>query len=114
MKEGRVTGVIDFERIRKAPRIADVCYFLAGTLKDQVKQTGDEKFERIHAFMGGYQSEGTLTQEEKELMPFLVIIFLLQYTFFYNQKGYSHLVSAYIPFINRLVNSSDYQLAFQM
>jgi Ser/Thr protein kinase RdoA (MazF antagonist) len=114
MKEGRVTGVIDFERIRKAPRIADVCYFLAGTLKDQVKQTGDEQFERIHAFMGGYQSEGTLTQEEKELMPFLVIIFLLQYTFFYNQKGYSHLVSAYIPFINRLVNSSDYQLAFQM
>jgi Ser/Thr protein kinase RdoA (MazF antagonist) len=114
MKEERVTGIIDFERIRKAPRIADVCYFLAGMLKDQVKQGEDEQVECIHAFMGGYQSDGALTQEEKELMPFLVIIFLLQYTFFYNQKGYSHVVSAYIPFINRLVNSGDYQRAFQM
>ncbi|MGM0753284.1 MAG: phosphotransferase enzyme family protein [Bacillota bacterium] len=114
MKEGRVTGVIDFERIRKAPRIADVCYFLAGMLKDQVKQREDEQFESIHAFMEGYQSDGTLTQEEKGLMPFLVIIFLLQYTFYYNQKGYSHVVSTYIPFINRLVKSGVYERAFQM
>ncbi|MGM0852066.1 MAG: phosphotransferase enzyme family protein [Bacillota bacterium] len=114
MNEERVTGVIDFDRIRKAPRIADVCYFLAGMLKDQVKQGEDEQVECIHAFMGGYQSDGTLTQEEKDLMPFLVIIFLLQYTFFYNQKGYSHVVSTYIPFINKLVNSGVYEQAFQM
>lgn len=114
VKEERVTGIIDFERIRKAPRIADVCYFLAGMLKDKVKQGEDEQIECIHAFMEGYQSDGTLTQEEKELMPFLVIIFLLQYTFFYNQKGYSHVVSTYIPFINRLVNSGDYERVFQM
>lgn len=114
MKGERVTGIIDFERIRKSPRIADVCYFLAGMLKDQVKHGEDEQVECIQAFMGGYQSYGTLTQEEKELMPFLVIIFLLQYTFFYNQKGYSHVVSTYIPFISRLVNSGVYELAFQM
>lgn len=114
MHEETVTGVIDFERIRKAPRIADVCYFLAGMLKDQFKQREDEQFECIHAFMVGYQADGTLTQEEKELMPFLVIIILLQYTFFYNQKGYSHVVSAYIPFINRLVNSGVYERVFQM
>ncbi|MGM0841268.1 MAG: phosphotransferase enzyme family protein [Bacillota bacterium] len=114
VKEERVTGIIDFERIRKASRIADVCYFLAGMLKDKVKQGEGEQIECIHAFMEGYQSDGTLTQEEKELMPFLVIIFLLQYTFFYNQKGYSHVASTYIPFINRLVNSGDYERVFQM
>lgn len=114
IKEERVTGLIDFERIRKAPRITDVCYFLAGMLKDQVLQGEGGQVECIHAFMGGYQSDGTLTQEEKELMPFLVIIFLLQYTFFYDQKGYSQVVSTYIPFINRLVNSGDYERAFQL
>jgi Ser/Thr protein kinase RdoA (MazF antagonist) len=116
MKEERVTGVIDFERIRKAPRIADIGYFIAGMLKDQVMEgeDEDEHAECIHAFMEAYQSEGPLTQEEKELMPFLVIIFLLQYTFFYNQRGYSHAVSTYISFINRLVNSGVYEQAFQM
>jgi Ser/Thr protein kinase RdoA (MazF antagonist) len=114
IKEERVTGIIDFERLRKAPRIADIGYFIAGILKDLVQQDKEEHFECIHAFLVGYHFDASLTQDEKRLLPFLVIIFLLQYTFYYNQKGYSHIVSTLIPFINRLVDNGDYERAFQI
>ncbi len=112
VKEGVVNGIIDFERIRMAPRVADIGYFLAGMLKDRSKKDREDSMNYIRVFLRGYDQLSTLTLEEKGLLPLLLVIFLLQYVFFYHQSGYSDIGSAYIPFINELVQSIEYDRAF--
>ncbi|NMH69630.1 phosphotransferase [Bacillus sp. RO3] len=114
MKSEKVTGMIDFERIRKAPRIADVGYFLSGVLKDLLQEGDGEYATYIRAFLKGYDSMGVLAPREKKLLPFLVIIFLLNYTFYYHQKGYSDVVSVYIPFIDHLFYMNEFDEVFQI
>lgn len=114
IKEEVVTGIIDFERIRMAPRIADIGYFIAGMLKDMVKVDREVTFDYINVFLRGYDQRGALADEEKEVLSLLVLIFLLQYTFYYDQRGYSEIVSSFIPFIDDLAVSKKYDQAFKI
>ncbi|TMU88244.1 hypothetical protein FGG79_09135 [Bacillus sp. BHET2] len=114
VKEGVVSGIIDFERIRVAPRVADIGYFLTGMLKDRIKKNREDSINYIGSFLRGYDQLSTLTSEEKELLPLLIVTFLLQYVFFYHQCGYSEVGSTYISFINELVQSSEYDHAFHV
>ncbi|BCB02865.1 phosphotransferase enzyme family protein [Bacillus sp. KH172YL63] len=85
MKGGRVTGLIDFERVRKAPRIADIGYFLAGRLKEGNVPASSGS---VAAFLKGYEGAGAaLTPEERRLLPYVILTFLLQYTLFYYDRG---------------------------
>ncbi|KPL61582.1 phosphotransferase enzyme family protein [Rossellomorea vietnamensis] len=113
MQGGKVSGIIDFERIRSAPRIADIGYFLAGMLKGIPAEKKDHSIEWIMAFMKGYESHDFLTSGEKRMLPSIVTLFLLQYAFFYFQQGYSEVGSSCLDFIEELIESAHFHGVFQ-
>ncbi|PFA69468.1 hypothetical protein CN378_03560 [Bacillus sp. AFS015802] len=113
MKEEEVVGIIDFERMRIAPRVADIGYFLAGMLKNKIKEDREHSFRCINGFLRGYERSGPLSSEEKQLLPSMVLIFLLQYAFHHLQNGDSEVGSACLPFIDELIDSADFDRVFQ-
>jgi Ser/Thr protein kinase RdoA (MazF antagonist) len=113
IKEGEVSGIIDFERIRTAPRITDIGYFLAGILKVVPEGRRDHSIKWIKSFMKGYERYGHLSFEEQRLLPAVVNLFLLQHAFLFFHHGYSEAASACIFFIDDLTESSHFQLIFQ-
>lgn len=113
MQGGEVSGIIDFERIRTAPRITDIGYFLAGMLKMVPEEKKDHSINWILAFMKGYESQDPLTAGEKRIVPSLVILFLLQYAFFYFQQGHPEAGSSCMDFIEKLIGSVHFHGVFQ-
>jgi Ser/Thr protein kinase RdoA (MazF antagonist) len=113
MKGEKVSGIIDFERIRTAPRITDIGYFLAGMFKTVPEESRAQSIKYIRAFMEGYERNSPLTSGEKRLLPEVVILFLLQYAFLYVQQGFSEVGSAWMHFIDGLIESSHFQRVFQ-
>ncbi|MGG3914822.1 phosphotransferase enzyme family protein [Rossellomorea vietnamensis] len=113
MKGGVVSGIIDFERIRKAPRITDIGYFLAGMLKAVPEEKKDDSLKWILAFMKGYERRDPLTAVERRILPSVVILFLLQYAFFTYHQGYSEAGSSCMDFTEGLFASADFHGVFQ-
>ncbi|MEI2663682.1 phosphotransferase enzyme family protein [Rossellomorea sp. LJF3] len=113
MKGWEVSGLIDFERIRTAPRITDIGYFLAGMLKAVQVEKKDHSINWILAFMKGYERHDLLTEGEKRILPSIVILFLLQYAFFTYYKGYSEAGTSCMGFIEELFASAQFHGVFQ-
>ncbi|WP_226677319.1 phosphotransferase enzyme family protein [Rossellomorea aquimaris] len=104
MKGNDVSGIIDFARIRTAPRITDIAYFLAGLLKDNEKVDRENYFRSKQLFVGGYGVERHLTGLEKRMLPIVIILFLLQYAFLYDQKGYAEKGLFCVSLIDEILN----------
>lgn len=113
MKGGVVSGIIDFERIRTAPRITDIGYFLAGMLKAVPEEKKDDSLMWILAFMKGYERRDPLTAIERRILPSVVILFLLQYAFFTYHQGYSEAGTSCMDFTEGLFASADFHGVFQ-
>ncbi|MCA1059676.1 phosphotransferase [Rossellomorea aquimaris] len=109
MKGEEIIGVIDFARIRTAPRITDIAYFLAGLLKNSANKKRYDSIRCIQVFLDGYESNTSLTTTENRLLPSIIILFLLQYAFLYSHQGYSEAGSSCMLFIEELINSDYFQ-----
>ncbi|WP_064091789.1 phosphotransferase enzyme family protein [Rossellomorea aquimaris] len=108
--DNKMKGLIDFERIRKAPRVVDVAYFITGILR---KQAGEGKLLFIEEFLKGYENKNGLTPHEKDCLPYLILILLLQYSFFYEQRGFTNVVSKLLTCIDTLQKRRDYVETFK-
>lgn len=113
MEGGEVCGIIDFERIRTAPRITDIGYFLAGMLKALPIEKKDDSMKWILAFMKGYERHAPLTAGEKRILPSIVILFLLQYAFLTYHQGYSEAGTSCMDFIEELFAYPYFHGVFQ-
>ena len=109
--DNKMKGLIDFERIRKGPRIVDIAYFMTGILR---KQGGDGSILFIEEFLKGYENVNGLTTHEKNCLPDLILILLLQYTFFYEQRGFTNIVSKLLTCIQSLQQRRDYVETFKI
>jgi Ser/Thr protein kinase RdoA (MazF antagonist) len=87
--ENKIIGLVDLERIRRSPRIADVGYFITVLLRNMYTEgrTGD-LFNKINRFLKGYSWRQIV--DEKEILSLypLCMVFLLQYTLFYSSRGF--------------------------
>ncbi len=108
-------GIIDFERLRIAPRIVEIAYFLVSLIRNFIKGVSyEECFQYMHTFMKGYTDINSFTKQERKLLPQLVLAFLLQYTFFYNQKGFTKKVKHTINCIECLQTHEDFYETFKI
>jgi Ser/Thr protein kinase RdoA (MazF antagonist) len=75
--DGRITGFLDFELSRIAPRIFDLAYAATGALSvgfSAVGQEAGEGFVRLaHAIWSGYHRAAPLAEAERQALPDLVI-----------------------------------------
>jgi Ser/Thr protein kinase RdoA (MazF antagonist) len=87
--EHEISGLVDFERIRRSPRIADVSYFITGLLRNSFTD-GDAGglFNKINLFLKGYSWRQMLDEKEFISLYPLIMLFLLQYTLFYSFNGF--------------------------
>lgn len=104
MRGKDVSGIIDFARIRTAPCVTDIAYFLASFLKDMEKVDRENYFRFKQSFVGGYEVERHLTSLEQRILPIVIILFLLQYAFLYDQKGYAEKGLSCIFHSNKLID----------
>jgi len=77
VSEGRVTGFVDFDLSRIAPRIFDLAYAATGVLSVVFSRVGDELrqgfFPLARAIWQGYHACCPLTLEEQQALPDMVI-----------------------------------------
>lgn len=73
--DGRITGFLDFELSRIAPRIFDLAYAATGALSVAFAGAGEgESFvELAHAIWRGYHAAAPLTAAERSALPDMVI-----------------------------------------
>lgn len=75
--DGRITGFLDFELSRIAPRIFDLAYAATGALSVAFSHLGQEAgdgFVRLaHAIWSGYHRIAPLTEAERQALPDMVI-----------------------------------------
>jgi Ser/Thr protein kinase RdoA (MazF antagonist) len=68
-KGEKITGIIDFDGIRKAPRVLDIAISILNT--DYPKHGWNKKKQEI--FLKAYEKISPLTKKEKKLIPILLI-----------------------------------------
>lgn len=73
--EGQFSGYIDFDLSQKNIRIFDICYFLAGILAEETEisvENSREWLEIVHQTVCGYESQVSLTEGEKQAVPYVM------------------------------------------
>lgn len=77
MTQGRVTGFLDFELSRIAPRIFDLAYAATGILSVAFAQAGQDAGSRFAALAKavwqGYHAQSPLSEKERRALPDMVI-----------------------------------------
>lgn len=77
MAQGRVTGFLDFELSRIAPRIFDIAYAATGILSVAFGEAGQDAGSRFAALAReiwrGYHAASPLSEEEQHALPDMVI-----------------------------------------
>ncbi|MBR4068765.1 MAG: phosphotransferase [Clostridia bacterium] len=77
MAQGRVTGFLDFELSRIAPRIFDLAYAATGILSVSFAQAGQDAGSRFAALAKavwrGYHAHSPLSEKEQRALPDMVI-----------------------------------------
>jgi Ser/Thr protein kinase RdoA (MazF antagonist) len=109
-EDGIINGLIDFERVRQSPRVADIAYLITSILRDSAM---DGEFElpskKVNGLLNGYISRQQLSDAELISLPPLVIVFLLQYTFYYSRQGLEKEAACYVRRINDLVGKTGFK-----
>ncbi|KSU62072.1 hypothetical protein AS034_08030 [[Bacillus] enclensis] len=107
-KDGSI-GLVDFERIRLAPRIGDLAYIITSLLRNS---NSPMDFHHLHSQMKelirGYTYNQGLSDEESVLLPHLVILFLLQYTLYYSQLGFVKASIFHKNSVEYLISDKEY------
>ncbi len=80
-REGELTGILDFDRVRVGIRIFDLCYMSTAVLAECFEnvQQRERWFSFVQSLITGYQSVQPL--EQTEAFSFLYIIYLIQFLF---------------------------------
>ncbi|OIU73272.1 phosphotransferase enzyme family protein [Rossellomorea aquimaris] len=105
----KILGLVDFERIRQAPRIGDLAYIIASLLRYSGSTIDFHHFLRnIRELIKGYTFNLGISDEEAVLLPHLVILILLQYTMYYSQQGYVKAAVFHKKCIDYLMRCKDY------
>ena len=77
MKDGKVTGFLDFDLTRVLPRIFDLCYAATGILCDAWASVDSQQrmgfFHAARAIWEGYDAVSPLTDEEWRALPDMVL-----------------------------------------
>jgi Ser/Thr protein kinase RdoA (MazF antagonist) len=109
-ENGIITGLIDFERVRQSPRVADIAYLITSIVRDSAMD-GDFELpsKKINRLLNGYISRQQLSDAELISLPPLVIVFLLQYTFYYSRQGLEKEAACYVRRINDLVGKTEFK-----
>ncbi|HHY10846.1 MAG TPA: phosphotransferase [Firmicutes bacterium] len=80
-QEGKITGILDFDKVRIAPRIFDLCYLATAVLStrfnDPAKREEWPRF--VQALLLGYGKVQPLSKTEGFI--FLYIVYLIQFLF---------------------------------
>jgi Ser/Thr protein kinase RdoA (MazF antagonist) len=99
-RENRIIGLVDFERIRRSPRIADVGYFITSLLRNTFMESDEnELFKKINRFLKGYSWMEKLDEREIISLYPLIMVFLLQYTLFYSSNGFGKEASCMVKLV---------------
>jgi Ser/Thr protein kinase RdoA (MazF antagonist) len=108
-EDGIITGLIDFERVRQSPRVADIAYLITSILRESAMDREFElRFKKINPLLNGYISRQQLSDGELISLPPLVIVFLLQYTLYYSHQGLEKEAACYVRRINDLVGKTGF------
>lgn len=80
-QEGKIAGILDFDRVRIAPRIFDLCYCSTAVLSAHFNDPGRRENwpEFVQALLQGYGSVLPLSQTEAFI--FLYMVYLIQFLF---------------------------------
>jgi Ser/Thr protein kinase RdoA (MazF antagonist) len=104
-----ILGLVDFERIRLSPRIADLAYMITSLLRNSGLTIGSHQFRSlIRELIKGYTANQGLTDGEGALLPGVIILFLLQYTLYYSQQGCVKAAVYHKKSIDYLIGDKDY------
>ncbi|MCA1056530.1 phosphotransferase [Rossellomorea aquimaris] len=101
----RLCGMVDFERVRQAPRLADIAYLLVSLLRDyggELESIGLAR--RIRNFIKGYTVNLPLSDEEQALLQPLGTNILLQYALFYSRNGFEEESDCHVRMIDSLID----------
>ncbi|MBQ2283694.1 MAG: phosphotransferase [Agathobacter sp.] len=73
-EKGEFSGYIDFDLSQRNIRIFDLCYFMLGLLseKEKFELTEDLWFEFLRGAFAGYEKKLTLSEEEKQAVPYVM------------------------------------------
>lgn len=85
--KGQFSGYIDFDLSQRNIRIFDLCYFMLGVLseKEKFEITTDKWFDLLKFVFTGYNNVISLTDEEKQVVPYVMeCIELLFVSYFYS------------------------------
>ncbi|MEL3971823.1 phosphotransferase [Rossellomorea oryzaecorticis] len=109
-EEGIISGLIDFEKVRQSPRVADIAYLITSILRDSAMD-GQFVFpsRKINRLLNGYTSRQHLSDAEVICLPPLIIVFLLQYTLYYSRQGLEQEAACYVRRINDLVGKTEFE-----
>jgi Ser/Thr protein kinase RdoA (MazF antagonist) len=108
-----ILGLVDFERIRQSPRIGDLAYLIASSLRDSGSTFEFQNFHRrVRELIRGYTINLALSDDEAAILPHLVILILLQYAMFYANQGYAKAAFFHKKSIDYLIDDKDYYEAF--
>ncbi|WP_175988137.1 phosphotransferase enzyme family protein [Bacillus sp. Marseille-Q1617] len=104
-----ISGLVDFERIRIAPRVADIAYLITSILRDTGRQSDPtHSLKKIHQILKGYTKNKKLRKREILSIPPLVILFFLQYTLFYSQRGHMKEVEYHVNKVDFMISDTRY------
>lgn len=70
--DGEVSGFIDFDLSEVNVRLWDVCYCATGILVEASNEAYENWLDILFGILHGYDSEGKLTQEEKEAVFYVI------------------------------------------
>ncbi|NLY10513.1 MAG: helix-turn-helix domain-containing protein [Firmicutes bacterium] len=70
--DGKVSGFIDFDLSEVNVRLWDVCYCATGILSESNDEAYEKWLEILEGILTGYDSEGRLTQEEKQAVFYVI------------------------------------------
>ena len=83
-ESGKVTGILDFDNIVRAPRIRD----LVQTIKAMLFKEDKLDRRRYQTFLREYQKHNKLTKEEQShLLPYILLYACYRFTEFYGLTG---------------------------